>query len=218
VPGKNIRLLSGIPLIAHSIDQARATGLFPVIAVSSDSDDILSVAKAHGADILIKRPAEMATDTAGKVPAIAHAVQSVEAQKNIRYDIVVDLDATSPLRLPSDITEAVHLQETTGASSIITGAVAHRSPYFNLVECDDNGVARLSKTLPQGIVRRQDSPPCFDMNASIYVWKRDTLLADPRVFYDDTRLYVMPRDRSQDIDDDLDFDIVELILKRRETA
>jgi CMP-N,N'-diacetyllegionaminic acid synthase len=216
VPGKNIRLLSGLPLIAHSIKQARATGLFPVIAVSSDSDDILQTAKTHGADIIIKRPDALASDTAGKMPAIAHAVDSAEKETGVAYDIAVDLDATSPLRAPEDIIACVKLLQETGCSSVITGAAAHRSPYFNLVECDKNGVARLSKTLPQGIVRRQDSPPCFDMNASIYVWKRALLKNDPKVFYDDTRLYEMPRERSFDIDDELDFAIVELMMKKRQ--
>jgi CMP-N,N'-diacetyllegionaminic acid synthase len=218
VPGKNIRPLLGLPLIAHSIAQARRTGLFAAVAVSSDSEEILGVAKEYGADILIKRPDAMATDQAGKVPAIAHAVQSAESARNTRYDIIVDLDATSPLRLPADIAAAVAMQKEYGCRSVITGAIAHRSPYFNLVECDAGGVARLSKPLPQGITRRQDSPACYDMNASIYVWKRDALMEDPRVFYDDTRLYVMPRERSVDIDEELDFAIVELIMKRKGSA
>jgi CMP-N,N'-diacetyllegionaminic acid synthase len=218
VPGKNIRPLMGKPLIAWSIEQARASGLFPIIAVSSDSDEILAAAKAHGADLVIRRPDALATDQAGKMPAIAHAVQSVEEMLQTRYDVAVDLDATSPLRLPQDIVAAVKLQEETGCTSVITGAPAHRSPYFNLVERDAGGIARLSKTLPGGVVRRQDSPECFDMNASIYVWKREALTADPKVFYGDTRLYVMPRERSLDIDDELDFAIVELILRRRGNA
>lgn len=213
VPGKNIRLLHGKPLIAYSVEQARASGLFAHIAVSSDSDDILAAASAAGADIAIKRPAEMASDTAGKLPAIAHAVTQAEAISGKRFALAVDLDATSPLRLPEDITGAVMLQQQTGAKSVITGAIAHRSPYFNLVEADAQGIVHVSK--PSNVLRRQDSPACYDMNASIYVWQRDALLVDPKVFYDDTRLFEMPRDRSFDIDDELDFAIVELILTRR---
>jgi N-acylneuraminate cytidylyltransferase/CMP-N,N'-diacetyllegionaminic acid synthase len=218
VPGKNVRALMGVPLIAHSIRQARESGLFDLIAVSSDDQDILIQAQKHGADMVIERPDELASDTAAKVPAIAHAVTSVEAKVGRMFEVIVDLDATSPLRLPSDIAGAVHMLEQTGCSSVITGTPAHRSPYFNLVECDEKGIAKLSKTLPVGIVRRQDSPPCYDMNASIYVWKRDSLISDPRVFYSDTRLYGMPRDRSVDIDDELDFAIVELIMNRRNAA
>lgn len=214
VPGKNLRLLMGVPLIAHSIAHAKQSGLFDLVAVSSDSEEILRTAEVHGADIAIKRPDALATDTSAKMPAIAHAVREVEQRQGKEYATCVDLDATSPLRRPGDIIACVQLLEQTGCTNVITGTPAHRSPYFNLVECDANGVVRLSKPLPQAVVRRQDSPACFDMNSSIYVWRRDKLLADPRVFYDDTRLYVMPHDRSIDIDDDLDFEIVVLLMKK----
>ena len=219
VPGKNIRMLAGKPLIAHSIDHAKQSGLFEAVAVSSDSEEILRVAKNHGADYLIKRPDYMASDTAGKVPAIAHAMREAEKQSGKQYEILVDLDATSPLRIPEDIIGGVKLLEEQGCNSVITGAPAHRSPYFNLVERGNDGTVALSKQLPGKIVRRQDSPECFDMNASIYVWKRSAILSDnPSVFYPDTRIYVMPRERSLDIDEPIDFDIVELILNKRNAA
>lgn len=215
VPGKNVRLVAGRPLIAHTIAQALETGLFDRVAVSSDSDAILEAATAAGAHMVIKRPAEMATDQAGKVPAIAHALRSVEEATGRRYDLLVDLDCTSPLRFASDIVDSVRLQEETDAESVITGNPAHRSPYFNLVERSAEGIASLSKPLPDAVLRRQDSPACFDMNGSVYVWKRDSLLNDPRIFYPSTRIHVMPRERSWDIDEELDFTIVEMLLERR---
>lgn len=218
VPKKNVRELCGKPLIAHSIAQAKATGLFCAVAVSSDCDDILRTAAAHGADIIIKRPADLASDTAGKLPAIAHAVTEAEKQLGYHADIVVDLDTTSPLRLPEDIAASVRLLQETGCSNVITGAPAHRSPYFNLVERDASGAVRVSKQLPNTVLRRQDAPECFDMNASIYVWQRDVLIQNPSVFYDDTRLFEMPRERSLDIDEPIDFDIVELLMERRHAA
>src|SRR5262249_59843733 len=125
----------------------------------------------------------------------AHAVRVVEERRRKEYATCVDLDATSPLRLPEDIVACVTLLEQTGCTNVITGTPAYRSPYFNLVERDAKGIVRLSKSLPQRVLRRQDSPECFDMNASVYAWRRDSLLADPRIFYHDTRLYVMPRER-----------------------
>ena len=215
VPGKNIQPLMGLPLIGHSIVHAKDSRLFDVVAVSSDSDDILKAAEAYGADIAIRRPAHLATDTAGKLPAITHAVRAAEERREREYATCVDLDVTSPLRLPEDITACVMLLEQTGCSSVITVAPAHRSPYFNLVERDSNGIVHLSKPSLPAVLRRQDSPECFDMNASVYVWQRDKLLSDPRVIYDDTQLYVMPRERSLDIDHPVDFEIVELLLKKR---
>lgn len=218
VPGKNLKLLLGRPLITHTVLQAVRSGLFDEIAVSSDSEDILEVAVSAGATLPIVRPAELATDTAGKLPAIVHCVERVEAASGHRFDTIVDLDATSPLRDVSDITGAVALLESTGVKSVITGAPARRSPYFNLVERNADGVVALSKPPAQGVLRRQDSPPCFDMNASIYVWSRAVLMANPGVFYDDTRLFEMPEIRSQDIDSDLDFQIVEMLMTRTDQA
>jgi len=215
VPGKNIRLLAGKPLIAHSIDQARQSGLFERIAVSSDSEAILKAAHDAGADDLIERPAELASDSAGKVPAIHHALTTVEARRSIVFDLLVDLDATSPLRDADDIVGAVALQHEADVKSVITGSRSHRSPYFNLVERTADGSVRLAKSLPSGVLRRQDAPATFDMNASVYVWKADVFRSDPKVFYDDTRLFEMPAERSHDIDSLLDFDIVEFLWQRR---
>jgi len=218
VKSKNIRFLAGKPLIAHTLEQARASGLFDIIAVSSDSEAILDAARQHGADLVVERPAEMATDTVSKLPALRHCVQTVEARLGRRFDVLVDLDATSPLRLPDDIINAVTMFETEGLSNLITAAPAHRSPYFNLVELGTDGVVRLSKPLPQQVVRRQDSPPCFDMNASIYVWRHDALFDEPALFRADTGLYVMPPERSRDIDSELDFAIVEFLMSRAENG
>jgi NAD(P)-dependent dehydrogenase (short-subunit alcohol dehydrogenase family)/CMP-N-acetylneuraminic acid synthetase len=215
VPNKNLRLLMGKPLIAHSIAQARQSGLFERVAVSSDSSTILAVAKEFGADDLIDRPPEMAMDSAAKIPAIRHALDSVERCHGTSYDILVDLDVTSPLRLPQDVCGAVALLEKSGASSVITGAPSHRSPYFNLVEANADGTVALAKQLSASPQRRQDVPPTFDMNASIYVWNTRAFRADPKVFYPDTRLFEMPADRSLDIDSELDFDFVDMLWRRR---
>jgi N-acylneuraminate cytidylyltransferase/CMP-N,N'-diacetyllegionaminic acid synthase len=212
VKGKNIRDLHGKPLIAYSIQQAKVTGLFAAVAVDSDSDQILEVAKAWGADYLIKRPAELATDQAAKLPAIRHCASEVEQITRLTYDIIVDLDATSPLRIPEDIAGAVRLLEERGVSNVITGTPARRSPYFNLVEEDERGVVGLAKKLAVPIVRRQDAPKCFDMNASVYAWKRECFFGSSTIFNADTLLYEMPEERSIDIDSELDFRFVEVIM------
>lgn len=217
VPGKNWRALAGVPLYAHSLRQAVATGVFDRIAVTTDAPEILAGAARYGATDVIERPAELAGDTAGKVPSIVHAVLEVERRHGVRYDTVVDLDATSPLREPSDITGALDLLETSGAESVITGSEAHRSPYFNLVEVDPaTGTVALSKPT-EGLLRRQDAPVAYDMNASVYVWRRDALVEGARVFYPTTRLFEMPPERSRDIDSELDFEMVEWLLQRKDT-
>jgi N-acylneuraminate cytidylyltransferase/CMP-N,N'-diacetyllegionaminic acid synthase len=216
--GKNARELLGKPLLAWTIDQARQTGLFEAIAFSSDSDQLLQAALKAGADIAVKRPEVMATDTAPKLPAIRHCLEEAIARTGNTPDIFVDLDVTSPLRLPSDIAGAVQMLDKTGARNVITGAPARRSPYFNLVEARTDGTVALSKTTNPPVVRRQDAPRCFDMNASIYVWRVASFLENPAVFYPDTRLFEMPEERSIDIDSDLDFTLVELLLRTRQAS
>jgi CMP-N-acetylneuraminic acid synthetase len=215
VANKNIRLLLDKPLIAHSLQQAKQSGLFDVIAVSSDSEHILEISSQWGANFLIKRPLELADDKAAKVPAIQHCVREVEKLTGVAYNTMVDLDATSPLRDVSDIVGAVRLLEESGATNVITGTPSHRSPYFNLVEMDAAGVVRLSKQLDPPVVRRQDAPACFDMNASIYVWSREIFfIPSLTVFHSNTRLYEMPPQRSRDIDSELDFEFVEFLMRK----
>lgn len=215
VKNKNIRSLLGKPLIAHTIEQATSSGMFDCISVSSDSDTILDIAKQWKADYLIKRPDSLASDHSGKLEAIKHCVLTTENLVNYEFDVIVDLDVTSPLRSLNDIKSAIELLETKGISNVITATPARRSPYFNLVELDQNDIVKLSKPLTNPILRRQDSPKCYDMNASIYVWWRDKLINSNSIFMDDTGLYLMPEERSIDIDTELDFEIVELIAKKR---
>jgi N-acylneuraminate cytidylyltransferase/CMP-N,N'-diacetyllegionaminic acid synthase len=208
-----VRLLSGKPLVAWSVIQARASGLFEHVAVSSDSVKILDAAGRAGSDLLIRRPLELATDETDKILAIRHALMEAEREFG-RFDTLVDLDATAPLRLPEDIVGAVELAERTGAKSVITGTPARRSPYFNLVERRADGTVRLAKVPNKPIVRRQDAAECFDMNASIYVWLRDTFVEDSCLFYPNTMLYEMPSERSHDVDTEQDMQIVALLFEQ----
>ena len=215
VKGKNVRPLLGKPLIVYSIEQALESRQFDAIAISSDSEEILSIAGNSGADYLIRRPAELAENTSPKLPVIKHCVREMEHLSAQRYEIVVDLDATSPLRAVSDIVKVIGLLEKKNVSNVITGMPAKRSPYFNLVEVNSKGTVQLSKPLPVAVTRRQDSPKCYDMNASIYAWKRDVLFESLTIFNHDTLLYVMPEERSIDIDTELDFEFVTYIMDKR---
>lgn len=216
VKNKNILALAGRPLIAHSIDQARRSGLFAAIVVSSDSEAILETARRNGVDFLVRRPDELATDNAAKLPVIRHCAAAAEQFLGRQADVFVDLDATSPLRSVDDISNVVALVETRGVGNVITGTPSRRSPYFNMVEIGDDGAPRLVKALPNSVHRRQDAPACFDMNASIYAWTRDALFTEGPLMNDQTRLFVMPEERSLDIDSALDFQIVEMLMTRSE--
>lgn len=216
VKNKNIRLINGIPLIAYSIKQAQQSNLFSTITVSSDSDDILNIAKFYKADILIKRPKEYAEDNSPKIPAIKHAVLETEKTLNTHFDVIIDLDPTSPLRNIDDIKNAYYMLVNESASNIITACPSRRSPYFNMVKIDENNIASLPMKLDKNITRRQDAPKIYDMNASIYVWQKNHLLNCDSLWYEKTMLYIMPEERSLDIDTELDFEIVDFLLKKKE--
>ncbi|MBD2844515.1 acylneuraminate cytidylyltransferase family protein [Paenibacillus sp. IB182496] len=215
VPGKNLRPLGGVPLLLHTLTQAQDSGLFAAIAVSSDSAAILETASRYGADCTIARPAALATATAPKLPAIRHCASETARVLGGSWDTVVDLDVTAPLRLPEDIAGAVRLlEEDERAGNVITAAPSRRSPYFNMVELGPDGAPRLVKTPSVAVARRQDTPPTYDMNASIYVWRWSRLMAGGRLLDAATRLYVMPPERSLDIDTELDWELVAAILER----
>ena len=340
MPNKNLRDLHGKPLMAYSIEQALKSGLFEHVVVSTDSTKIAEVARSFGAETWFLRPAELATDEAPKLPVIRHAFQESEKYYGHQFDVLVDLDATSPLRTVEDITKAYEQFMDEDADILITASPARKNPYFNMIEVVNGFVDvvkhsgldkmlitekakvrealnALSKsgekcmlvvgadrkllgtlsdgdvrkailqgaTIDQAIteiynrnptylvrgtyetedvkhiflenkfdlipivdssglvidyivweefflnrerisnrlrssnlaipVRRQDAPHVYEMNASIYIWKRAVLLENDMIFTDKTSLYIMPEERSVDIDTEMDWNFVEFIIGKR---
>lgn len=215
IPNKNIRDVAGKPLIAYSILQAKTSKMFDYIAVSSDAEEILEISSYWGADVIIRRPPELAADHAAKLPTIQHCVRQAELLTGHVFQVIVDLDATSPLRNVQDIKAAIWMLEAHQAPNVITAMPSRRSPYFNIVEIDETGAVQLSKPLVIPVVRRQDAPLCYDLNASIYVWQRDSLHDSGTLFHQGTMLYIMPEERSIDIDTELDWELVSLLMRNK---
>ena len=213
VKNKNIKAINGKPLIAYTIEQAKESKLFEHIVISTDSNDIADVSKQYGAEVFFKRDDVLANDTAGKLDVIKDAFKRSESYYGKEFDYLIDLDATSPLRDVSDIIKAFNQFLNNGNDNLITAMPSRRNPYFNLIEMDKDGKIYVSKRLDDTIIRRQDAPSCYDMNASIYIWKRDVILDKSTLFLNNTGLYIMPEERSIDIDTPLDYKFVEFILK-----
>lgn len=211
VPGKNIKPLLGKPLICYTIEQAMAVPEIDKVFVSTDSEEIAYIARMAGAEVPFLRPAELATSQASKLDVIRHLVQWVGANVGA-VSRIVDLDPTSPLRSQSDIKECIALLDK-DTDVVITGYEADKNPYFNMVEKKPGGEIRLVKPLPGGVVARQAAPRVYSMNASIYCWHYDSL---HKGLWDGcTRLHIMPRERSVDIDEPIDFEIVEILMRKR---
>jgi CMP-N,N'-diacetyllegionaminic acid synthase len=213
VPNKNLRELHGKPLMAYTIAQAKESGLFRHIVVSTDSEEIAESARNLGAEAWFLRPPDLATDEAPKLPVIRHAFLESESHYGQQFDVLVDLDVTSPLRLVGDITGAYKQFSDEDADILITASPSRRNPYFNMVE-NVNGRISIVKQMDKLPVRRQDAPRVYDMNASIYIWKRDALLNNDTLFTENTSLFVMPEERSVDIDTEIDWDFVEFIMEK----
>jgi N-acylneuraminate cytidylyltransferase/CMP-N,N'-diacetyllegionaminic acid synthase len=216
VAGKNIKMLAGRPLIYWTIEQARKSQLFDYVVVSSDAPDILLAAEKAGATYLVKRPKALATDAISVLPAVEHALASLEADRKLKIVSFVLLQPTSPTREVDDITGAMSLFESAKCSSVITGIRARSSPYFSIVEKKLDGSVVLCKTLSPPISRRQDAPECFDMNGSIYVVNRTCFYQNQKMIWPDTQLYEMVEENSVDIDTPLDFKIANMIMIERQ--
>ena len=218
IPGKNIRPfpdVAGAPLIVHTIWHALQCARIDKTYVSTDDPAIAEVARQAGALVPFMRPAELATDSAGKVPVIEHLVAHLESSGE-RIAQVVDLQPTSPLRAPGDI-EAC-LDALDGADLALSVCESGVHPAFSLVELAPDGTAQLCS--PAGGVRRQDLKPVYALNGSIYCWQRQAL---PRAVKDGVwslrvKGVPMPRERSADIDDMLDFEWAAWLYQRQLAA
>jgi len=213
VPRKNIRLLCGKPLIVHTIEVAMKCKLIDRVIVSTDDPEIAKIARVNGAEVPFMRPKELASDNAPKLPVLKHAIQFLESQLKYVPDIIVDLDPTSPLRTEKDVENCIRMIEE-GADNVFSVTEARRNPYFNMVEIINNKV-QLVKKPAQLVSGRQEAPKVYDINASIYVWKKDALMNNDSIFLERTKIYIMPI-WARDIDNETDFEFVEFILKKAE--
>ncbi len=216
VPRKNIRDLCGKPVIAWTIETALAAGdeLHRVI-VSTDDPEIAVAAHAFGAEAPFMRPAELATDEAPGLPVIQHAVKFVEEEEGAPVDWVLILQPTAPFRNADDISESLRLAREGGCDSVIsvTRVLAEHPILMKKIE---NG-----RLLPYCIeekegTRRQDyDPPAYIRNGAIYLTRRDVLMENNSIWGEVIRPYVMPEERSYDIDSERDFRLVELVMRER---
>lgn len=212
VPRKNFRMIHGKPLIDWSLDRLLEHPLVDAVVVSTDDEEIYDHAIAKGTLKIGLRPAHLATDTAGKWGVWQHALAASEALVG-PVDAFLDLDCTSPLRLPSDITDALGLFQDQHPDMVMSCCEARKNPYFNLVEPDAAGALHVSKPLPGGVVARQQAPVVYEHAASTYVvdpayLKRSKGLWEGRVIP-----YLMPPERCVDIDTPFDFRLVEFLME-----
>jgi CMP-N,N'-diacetyllegionaminic acid synthase len=210
---KNFLKLLGKPLYQHTLDQVNILkNKISKVIISTDSVNLFKKQDELGVDMVLHRDPGLASDHAGKIDVIRDALIKAEEYFDTEFELIMDLDVTSPLRRQASILKAIEIMQEGSYSNLISGAESRKNPYFNMIELKEN----IPKLAIQGnFVRRQDAPEIFDMNASIYLWKRDTLLKESTLFLDKTFFLKMPQDESIDIDSQFDFTLVEAIMLNR---
>lgn len=216
IPGKNVKTLNGLPLIAYSIKIGlkMAKKYNADFALSTDSDEIQSAAVKYGLESDYIRPAELATDKAGKIGAIADVLSYYEEKHAKKYDYILDMDVTSPLRTMEDLEDALaKLTAVPEALNIFSVNPANRNPYFNMVEqVKDSEYVKVVKPSSQ-FKSRQQAPVVYDMNASFYIFRRKFFEESHEISTTERSLaYVMPH-LCFDLDEPHDFTIMEVMLR-----
>lgn len=212
IPKKNIAPLNGRPLIDYTIKTALAVAPQSRIILSTDSEEIAAVAGQCGLEVPYRRPAALATDTAGSREVILDAMDWADHQ-GINYDAVVLLQPTSPLRIADDITGAMALYDD-DTDMVVSVTEARSNPYYNCFEADGNGYLHVSKG--DGLyTRRQDVPPAYEYNGAVYVINPRSIREMPMGAFPRRVPYVMPAERSVDIDAPIDMIIASHLLEEK---
>jgi CMP-N,N'-diacetyllegionaminic acid synthase len=209
LPGKNLRVLGKLSLIGHAVASARESARLTRFIVSTDSPALADEARRHGAEVPFQRPADLASDEAGMVPVLQHAVRWLETT-GARPDLVVTLQPTSPFRTGDDIDRTVAQVIDTGSDSAQTVTEAGYHPFFMKTLDGDRTVALFADG--HKYVRRQDAPTVYQPSGAVYVTRRDVLMTEGRVLGADNRAIVQGFEAAVNIDTEWDFLLAELIL------
>ena len=217
LPGKNLKTFGGHPLIAWSIVRALEVEKIERVIVSTDSEEIASIAVKYGAEVPFLRPSFLATDESPEWESWKHALESLGEIEGEIPEVMVIVPTVAPLRLSSDIEDCLMEYENGNSDIVITVSKAHRNPYFNMVQQNDAGNFELVAKSDHNVARRQDSPLVYDMSTVCYVANSKFVLSNKSMFDGRVRAIVVPPERALDIDTNLDFIIAERLLEYRNT-
>ena len=217
IPGKNIKLINDIPLIAYTIELAKKfqEKYNATITLSTDDIEIKKVAEDFGLITNYERPSFLATDTAGKIDTIKDVLLFEESLLKDKMDFILDLDVTSPLRTFEDIEQALQLLiNKPEAQNLFSVNPAARNPYFNMVEENSNGFYSLVKTNPDGsVMTRQSAPKVFELNASFYWYRRSFFDSGVKSAITDKSIIFEMKHICFDLDHPVDFLFMEYLFQ-----
>lgn len=218
IPRKNIKKLLGKPLIAHTILAAKGSKHLTRCIVSTEDEEIAEIARAHGCEVPFMRPKELAQDSSTSMAVVQHALSWLKEYEGETYDYLMILQPTSPLRTGEDIDAAIEKIVATDADSVISVVeLANFGPRkMNRIEDDIIRPYFDEHEIGKESERRQDLEPVYRRNgAAIYLTKTE-LIEQGDLFGTVSRPYIMPRERSVDIDEPVDFELAEFFMRHRD--
>jgi CMP-N,N'-diacetyllegionaminic acid synthase len=216
LPGKNLRKLGALSLIGQAVASARESALLARFIVSTDSAEIAGEARRHGVEVPFLRPDELATDRAGMLPVLQHAVRWLESSTGTRPDLIVTLQPTSPFRTGAVIDATIRKVIDTGSESAQTLVEASYHPFFMKTLDGDRTVALFPDA--HKYVRRQDAPPVYQPSGAVYVTRYAALMEQGHILGDDNRGVITGFEVSVNIDTEWDFLLAELLLREGRVA
>lgn len=216
VPEKNIRNVAGKPLMHYTIEAAQDSGKLSEYIVSTDSEEYAEIAREAGASVPFLRPDELATDYSATIDAVKHAVTTYEEQYQVRIDATVLLQPTTPLRKSSDIDAAIELFLDSRAESLISCYRTVHSHPNHLYEMTANNRVAPLRDQTQVPDRRQEFEPLFLLNGALYISTRDLIFEHDVLKEEAPVAYVMPRERSINIDEEFDLQLAEFLIENHQ--
>ena len=213
LPGKNTKLLGGKPLIAYTIEFAKKNSKEnDIICISSDDPDVFKIAKSYNVEPDFIRPYELCTDKASTFDVIKHALEFYQ-NNDLAIDNIILLQPTSPFRLDDDFISMKALFETSNADMVVSVKIAKENPYFTLFK--ENAEGNLEKFIQNELYfTRQECPPAYVYNGSIYIVRKEAFDQKFNFAFNKIRKFIMPEERSVDIDTYADWALAEYYLKK----
>lgn len=210
IPRKNIKMIAGKPLIAWTIEEAKKSKYIDRLITSTEDEEIASIAKSFGCDVPFLRPRELAKDDTPGISPVIHAIETLPQ----RYNYVMLLQPTSPLRTVADIDRCLQECVRTKASSCVSVVQPDKKPHWMYLRNNDGRLQPLLSEL-KFVARRQDLPTVYALNGAVYIAKTEWISETKSFISDQTVGFSMEKFSSLDIDDEMDFNICDYLLKER---
>jgi N-acylneuraminate cytidylyltransferase len=212
IPGKNWKLLGGKPLIQWSIESALDVVPKENICITTNSQEVIDISQACGLVVPFVRPEHLSTDTASSRDAILHALDFYEAANGQKYDAILQLQPTSPFRTKEQIEGCMDTFAKKLPDMVLSAYMPNLNPYYNLYSEDSNGF--IHRAIPSEYTRRQDCPPVYALNGSIYVYSTQAIRTMEIHQFEKVMKFVVPAKYGIDLDTEEDWDLAEYLIDK----